>query len=185
MRRRGFSVVEVVVAAAIAVVAFALLLHLFRSSRRTSESAEARNELLQEGRILLETLKGDLRGIRVDGKSPESAPAYADNGVRLLRDAGDAEGAGDPETVTWKFDRTGRRVERASSLRGNRIFGDDRVEVRFFDIRPERIKAGLLDAQALHVTLRLARKGDAEGKEFPLFVKFFPPMLQGGGEFRP
>lgn len=187
MRRRGFSVAEVVVAAAVAVVAFAFALSLFRASRRTAESAEAKNDLLQVARMTLETLKADLRGMQVDPREKSTDPVYRDNGIRFKRLAeGPAE---DPayEDVTWSFDLVGRVARRDSSRTGRRSFGDGEVQMRFFNLEEERLASGFAEARAIRVTMTLGRRGDPEGRDFTLRAKIFPPMLEriGAGSWNP
>lgn len=183
MRRgiRGFSVTELLVAVTIGVVAFAFILHLFRQSRGSAQSAERKNALLQEGRILLECLKKDLRSLYHDPARRETAYAFARNGIRFVRlDSGSAE-APDFEAIGWEFDLVGRKVERQSSKTGNRRFGGSGIEVRFFDIQEEILQQGLQDARAMRITIRLANKGDPEDRNFVLACKIYPPMLQQGG----
>jgi general secretion pathway protein J len=67
MRRRGFTLLELIVATTLFGIVIAAAYTLFDSSRRLAARAEARAELFQAGRAAIAAIEADLRGAVMSG----------------------------------------------------------------------------------------------------------------------
>ena len=80
MRRAGFTLLEMIVAAAIFTAVVAGAYALFDGSRRLAARAEARAELLQTARAALRAIEADLRGAVMSGTAYDTGFIGTDGG---------------------------------------------------------------------------------------------------------
>jgi len=80
MRKAGFTLLEMIVAAAIFVAVVAGAYALFDGSRRLSARAEARAEMLQTARAALRAIEADLRGAVMSGTAYDTGFIGVDGG---------------------------------------------------------------------------------------------------------
>lgn len=177
MARRGYSIIEVLVAAAVAALAFTLLLYLFGQSRTSVATSQAKSGVLQQGRLLLEYLKRDLRAIRVDPAHPDAACETGPGRCDLTRES---TGGGDGERVTYRYDAASGRVTRESA--GAPVeFGRDGVRVRAFAVKADTRRVAGVENRLFRVTLRLSDANDEPRSRLSLETTVAPPALGRSG----
>lgn len=135
-RGRGHTLAEVLIAVAIAALALTVLLHVFRESRRSADTARDKSGTLHHARLLLEQLKRDLRAMPAE--PPAGEPGLAFSGGRISFPVvlpGEAGGAA--ERVSWSSDVATGLATRHGSATGEASFGREDARVRRFEIREE------------------------------------------------
>lgn len=169
--------VEVLIACALAAVVLSGVIYLFRQSGSSVRQSGTRATLLQEGRLMLEMVKKDLRSIYWKADDPRTEMRFEHNGIRFARltDDGSPDGL---EYVTWVFDLSRGEVTRNGNRGSLHRFGDEQVQVCFFKIQ-KLAEATPMHAQCcFQLTIELGERGNPKGKRFSISDKIFPPALQ-------
>jgi type II secretory pathway pseudopilin PulG len=177
-RRNGFSVVEVLIAAVIATLVISLMIYLFSQSRSSMGDTNQKISTLQQGRMMLELLKRDLRNVVYDPDKPATELKFEHNGVRLTRIVPGAVSVDDTDQVVWAFDLLSREATRASSD-GTKKWGNESVQVWFMNIEQELIKGKQSSRVALKYIIRLADAENSPRSQIEMTGRIFPPALQG------
>lgn len=126
-RRRGFSLVEALLAFAVSVLLMAVLYTMLVSSRRGMVRGEGKLEYIGEANLLFQSLKGDLQALQ---SSPVWNAATKELKLRVWKTRRNPH-ALVPETVSYRLENgTIHRIPQAgtpSAELGQRRFGLDKV----------------------------------------------------------
>lgn len=168
--RAAFSLVEVLVALSILVVIGSGVVYFFITARSTHDTTESRMTVLQQGRMLLEYLKRDLRSIHAEkgdfkrqGKS-----------VIFQRCSGTGNSA-ELDEITYTFNSGDSTVSRSSQRVGGNVFGGKGVVVKVFSVEPQSVTIGQKKTDYFLVTLKLTDEKDNDRNRLTLVDKIAPP----------
>lgn len=179
-RPRGYSLAEILIAVAIAAVALAGMLHLFRESRRSSDAAREKAGTLHHGRLILERLKRDLRAIPGDPGPGEPARDCGAGRARFSC-VPPASAGGEAEPVAWTLDAAAGTVTREAAGAAE-TFGRAEARVRGFTVREEACAlpgGGLF--RRFRVSVALSNADDEPRSRLALETVVVPPTLSRTG----
>ncbi|MBI4867482.1 MAG: hypothetical protein HY816_11075 [Candidatus Wallbacteria bacterium] len=165
--RRGFSLVEALLAFGVAVMLMAVLYTLLVSSRRGMVRGEGKLEYIGEANLLFQSLKLDVQALR---KSPVWNAAAGELKLDILKVERNPYRSV-PVRVTYK--REGGTIHRRLETSGpaadkeHRKFGLDKLKA--FDVKPGTLRS----ASNIHVSVRFEIEADNAPTDFAkvLFLK--------------
>lgn len=180
-RKQGFSVVEVLIALAIAAMAVVAIVMVFSQSTRSVSSTEDKLGILHKGRIMLEQIKRDLRQMYVDPANKTTQAVFEHNGIAFQRNLDGSFTSPTLEKITWSFEPTRMQVCRSTSSGELKYYGDKDVNIRFFQILQGGDDDGGRSTHFLTVRIDLSDPEDSPRNRLRLNGKIYPPMLQTMG----
>jgi type II secretory pathway pseudopilin PulG len=175
-RKNGFSVIEILIASVIAILALSTVFYLFKSSRNSMSETQEKVSVLHQGRMFLEYLKRDLRSLYFNPLNPDTTWQLETNKL-VFHKLSDGNSIANFEKITYNWDKDSQQVYRKSA-NTQEIFGNENVKIRSLLFEKEEIEEEGNRSVAIHIVVKLSNKEADKRSQFTLEGRIFPPILQ-------
>lgn len=179
-RRRGLTVIELLVAAAIGALAVTAIYYLFRQSRGSAVAAEDRLSTLSQARVLVDLLKRDVACLTLAGKSEAEAVRSGGGRLAFPRVYRVDDGGAQAETVEWTYDANAKLVGR--EFKGEkRVFGGGPILVTKFAVERREQGIGARRIFWFDVAFTMRKDQGDDRSEITFRERLHPPVFDGAG----